>query len=258
MKTMKSLGLSIDYPDKYNPGLLEAMERRSNDIQCYGWDVWNAYEVSWLNNQDIPENRMISFSLKNTTPFIPESKSVKLYLNSLNMQKFESELDVVNVIKHDIETCLKTKLFNFEIINDGIGVLEYPHSYFDIFSAKPIEIESLLTHSNEWHHNHASYVTHRFRSCCPVTGQPDWATLFIELQGTYTIGAMYSILKQYRNHSGFHESCIQDIFESLWNSFDLDKLTIIGRFLRRGGIDINPIRSTEASIEAFNIRTRFQ
>ena len=256
------LGKSTNYPNNYDPDLLVSINRLEsrrntrpdNPIQSmYGVDAWTSYELSWLDLKSIPKNGILYLTYNASSKNFIESKSLKLYLNSLNNSKFSSQGDLISTLQEDLDNCTQGNV-SIEILQSPKPIQE-PYFSLDNSSIESVspEVNSLvLKTQDEVIEEHVS--SSLFRSLCPVTSQPDWATVSINYQGRKIIHeTLLSYLLSYRNHQGFHEECVERIFFDLLKRCQPKSLTVRANFLRRGGIEINPIRSTmkEFSKELF-------
>ena len=254
------LGQHTDYPDHYSPELLMPIPRQlargdlgidDEALPFYGMDVWTAYELSWLNSKGRPAVATAEFSVPCDSPSIVESKSLKLYLNSLNNTAFENSEELAQTITRDLSACagsdfsvrlLSAADWRQQQIGDlpGVNIDE-----LDIIADTYLPDAGLLQieQSNK---QQQSFNSHLFRSLCPVTSQPDWASIWIDCAGPQIIAdSLLKYLVSYRQHQGFHEQCVEKIFVDLMRVCKPERLTVAARFSRRGGLDINPIRSTE-------------
>ena len=201
-----------------------------NEFESYGLDIWNAYEFSYLLNGK-PKIVVLEISIPSNSKYTVESKSMKLFLNSFFNKSYIKQSDVINILKEeiskkcnsDVKIVAKNSFENFDI---------------NIFTNK----SGLLIYKG-------------FRSICPVTSQPDWGNIYI-YSSTDNLNKkdISDFLFSLRNHGGFHENCIEKIFLYIKETFSVDHLEICGRFLRRGGIDINPIRSSQKKLFFKNFR----
>lgn len=247
------LGQKTNYPKQYQPDLLFPIERsvQRNTIKnlpkFHGVDFWNAYELSWLEN-NIPQIAILEIIIPASSPYIVESKSLKLYLNSLNNQNFDNKDKIYTVIKNDLEQCVNAKIkLNLIDINDNQN-----HKFYS-FSAKLIDNQSEISiHSKpssdilkceEKTANEALY-SNLLKSNCLVTNQPDWASILIEYNGKkINEKSLLEYILSFREHNEFHEHCVERIFSDIMNKCQPQKLLIYARYTRRGGLDINPIRT---------------
>ena len=250
------LGKRTTYPQKYDPSLLVGISRQESrtrsgiyiqDNPFYGLDSWTAYELSWLDHEGIPKNGVLYAAYESSTQKFIESKSLKLYLNSINNKKFGTHEDLLTLIKNDLQQCISSEV--------DIEIRNTPKKF--IKGNKSVD---LLTGSLESAKEEAPWVNSNkiteeiscdvFRSLCPVTGQPDWATIRINYSGKHiNYRKLLKYLLSYRNMQAFHEECVEKIFVDIKEFCEPDDLTVTANYMRRGGIELNPLRS---SIKEFN------
>jgi len=201
-----------------------------NGFESYGLDIWNAYEFSYLLNGK-PKIVVLEISIPSNSKYTIESKSMKLFLNSFFNKNYENQAEVINMISKKI-----SKTCNSEV--------------------KIVSKSSFKTFNKDNFSNKSGLLVYKgFRSICPVTSQPDWGNIYI-YSSTNTLNKkeIYNFLFSLRNHGGFHEHCVEKIFLYIKETFSVDHIEICGRFLRRGGIDINPIRSSQKKLLFANFR----
>jgi 7-cyano-7-deazaguanine reductase len=247
------LGQNSIIPLQYDPAILSPISRLDSRIKnglnefydFHGRDFWTSYETSWLNDVGIPQNKILNISYDCNSKYFVESKSLKLYLYSLNNKKFKSLDTLRDLIKDDLEKALKTEVdVDLDMLPRSISdssasideeYLEKMDSYPNSQVIQPGEKE-----------NTSEYLScSLFRSLCPVTSQPDWATIYISYNGnSIQHDGLLRYLLSYRNHQAFHEECVERIFTDLLKRCRLKDLSVRANFLRRGGIEINPIRTT--------------
>ena len=251
------LGKTSTYLDGYDPTLLFPISRSSarekvgiNDVSDFGQDLWNAYEFSWLNSNGLPVSKVLEIRVKHSSAQVVESKSMKLYLNGFAQSNFDEESEVLETLQKDLESAFDGELsISFKKQMDAESVL--PLRNFINLDQLPVETKNYnyskdsLSVSTNKRVNEEKLVTNVFRSLCPVTSQPDWASVLIEYTGfQINHGGLLKYLVSYRNHQAFHETTIERIFADIQSSCNPEEITVYGRFLRRGGIDINPFRSS--------------
>lgn len=245
------LGKKTEYKDQYDPSLLFPIPRAekrkeigvSSNLPFHGKDIWFGYELSWLNAKGKPVVSLAVFSFPCESSHIIESKSFKLYLNSFNQTKFKSREEVLKTLSDDLSKgCGKP--VNVEFIET------LPHDSFKGICLDSLDIEidtyqldaGFLKLGEDYVQE--SLYTNLFKSNCLVTGQPDWASVFIHYQGPHIDHeGLLKYLISYRQHLEFHEQCIERIYTDLIRVCKCEKLTVFGKFTRRGGLDINPFRS---------------
>ncbi len=256
------LGRSSEYPQTYAPDVLFPVERKANRVQLgldqwpwAGADRWYAYELSWLNPDGLPQVAMAAFDVPADSPCIIESKSFKLYLNSLNMTVFEHRDQVIEYLHRDLSkvagAAVEVRLFDVEadlsapaqaeavlIDNQPIRITEYDlnSDLLCVQEGAPVVRETLYSHL--------------LRSNCPVTGQPDWGSLVVDYEGpALDREALLRYVVSFRSHTEFHEHCVERVFTDIKGLGDYSRLIVRAHYVRRGGLDINPWRSLRADEE---------
>jgi len=263
------LGQDTQYVNRYDPGQLYPIERSLNwarrgieraSLPFTGEDIWNAYEVSWLNARGKPVVRLAEFRIPAVSSHIIESKSFKLYLNSFNLSRFETEAKVLELMTRDLSAAaggeVKVRLIDPDAALpierlDGICIddLDVEISHYqpqpELLRAGSEVVEERL-------------YSHLLKSNCPVTGQPDWASIQIVYRGPrIDREGLLQYLISYREHGDFHEQCVENIFMDIWQRCRPEALTVSARYLRRGGLDLNPWRSSLTG-QAPNLRLNRQ
>jgi len=265
------LGHITGYPDTYDPAQLFAVSRAPQRtalgligaLPFTGSDLWTAYELTWLDPRGKPSIAIASIEVPANSPLIVESKSMKLYLGSFAQSSFDSADQVVRTIERDLAaaagapvrvTLVDATTFARERVaeldGESLDTLPVDCSAYEVDPATLIAsgetVEEALT-------------TNLFRSVCPVTAQPDIASLRITYRGAQIDRAgLLRYLVSYRRHPGFHEHCVERIFVDVLSRCRCEQLTLYARFTRRGGIDINPFRTNAAAAAPPNIRTARQ
>ena len=265
-----ALGKSTSYSQHYDPSLLQAVPRSLNRDQLSltadslpfnGEDVWYGYELSWLNSKGKPVVALAEFRFPCTNINIVESKSFKLYLNSFNQSRFNHWQDVENTLSADlariVNNQVKVTLFHVE----QCPALHFNHNSYDCIDEQDIEIDSyqltpdFLELSPSKQLTSEKLVSHLLKSNCLITNQPDWASIYIDYQGRAICHeALLKYLISFRQHNEFHEQCVERIFMDIMKICQPSSLTVFARYTRRGGLDINPYRSTGIN-NAPNLRT---
>lgn len=250
--SFQHLGQKSLYPEFYSPDLLQAVDRKHPKHMpkhFFGFDLWWAYEISWLNDNNKPEVAIAEIIFPASSPIIVESKSLKLYFNSFNMHNFDSKATVQAIIRNDLtqltQSSVSVKLLEVDAAVNS-AKLDYTcldnidtHGNFTNVDA------SLLKNDAKPEIVSERLVSHLLKSNCLVTKQPDWGSIFIEYTGrkiNHTTLLQYII--SYRNHIGFHEHCVDLCFADILQQCQPEQLTVRAQYTRRGGIDINPVRST--------------
>ncbi len=260
-----TLGKNTQYCSEYSADLLQGVPRSlnrddlaidQNNLPFTGEDVWYGYELSWLNNKGKPVVAVAEFRFACSSVNIVESKSFKLYLNSFNQTRFDSIKEIEQVLTRDLSkitgATAKVNLF---------GVDHCPPLEINRFAEQTICIDSEDISIDNYQYNpgflanaqtsdndgqiEEHLVSHLLKSNCLITNQPDWATVYIHYRGKMINHAMLlKYLISFRQHNEFHEQCVERIYCDLQRHFKLDELTVFARYTRRGGLDINPFRSS--------------
>jgi 7-cyano-7-deazaguanine reductase len=253
------LGKSSVYITQYDPSLLFPIERQekrnelgltSGTLPFFGMDIWNAYELSWLNMRGKPQVAIARFMVPADSPNIIESKSLKLYLNSFNQTRLGGTDALLELLRADLSAGFGAPIQIALTTPDMFGTTTMTE--LDGMSLDRLDIEvdnyapdaSLLTANHDEAPIEETLVSHLLKSNCLVTGQPDWASVQIHYVGApishegllrYVIG--------FREHNEFHEQCVERIFTDILRQCKPQKLAVYARYTRRGGLDINPWRS---------------
>jgi 7-cyano-7-deazaguanine reductase len=269
---------TTDYPTEYSPETLYPIAR-SMGRDAIGWhtdkltvgvDWWQAFEISWLNLQGISQVAMARFSIPASSPYIVESKSLKLYLNSINFTEFASWNDVQTLIAKDLSACLQAEVqVELFALNDAsslliaqptgiciddalvgstgkIALTEHPDASLLSNDETEASSEILANNSNQPY----VFYSNLLRSNCPVTNQPDWGTLAVSIttDKTFNNANMLRYILSFRQHNGFHEQCVEQIFADLSEHYKPSELMVRAWYTRRGGIDINPCRVSDMAL----------
>ncbi|MFA6915674.1 MAG: NADPH-dependent 7-cyano-7-deazaguanine reductase QueF [Parachlamydiales bacterium] len=260
------LSKSEAYPSSYDPSLLFPVARQlqreglslGSKLPFTGVDIWNAYEISWLDPKGKPVMAVGEFTFPCTTTNIIESKSLKLYLNSLNETRFNSLEEVVEIIRRDLTQAAGGKcIVVLKKHHAWIGT-PWTHCEGTCIDDINVDIDTYKLDSNLLKvgtgSTKESLYSHLLKTNCPITNQPDWATMFVHYVGPQIDHAsLLRYLISYRLHQDFHEHCAESIFTDILNHCKPSKLTVYLRYTRRGGLDINPYRTNEESLPA-NLR----
>ena len=274
---------TTDYPTEYSPETLYPIAR-SMGRDAIGWqddklkvgiDWWQAFEMSWLNGQGISQVAIARFGIPASSPFIVESKSLKLYLNSINFTEFVSWAEVQTLIAKDLSACVQAEvqveLFGLNddlhdktsgllvaqpegvCIDDAlayssekIALCEHPDASL-LSSDKDLNSSSILENTGTEPY---IFYSNLLRSNCPVTNQPDWGTLAVSITSNKTVdeAGMLRYILSFRQHNGFHEQCVEQIFADLSQYYEPSELMVRAWYTRRGGIDINPCRVSDITL----------
>jgi 7-cyano-7-deazaguanine reductase len=255
------LGQSTQYPDHYDPSLLFQIPRSENRLKLgikenqalpfVGVDIWNAFELSWLNPKGKPQIALAEFQIPADSPHMIESKSFKLYLNSLNNAHFADEQELRERLIADLSAAAGSKITTRVQTNEAIAKKGMQEMSGVLLDRLDIEIDpripadpSLLGVNEDFGPIEQCLVSHLLKSNCPVTGQPDWASVQIRYQGRPILEeGLLRYLIGFRQLGEFHEHCVETIFSDIKRECKPDKLSVYARYTRRGGLDINPFRT---------------
>lgn len=258
LKSLK-LGQKTEYASQYDRTLLQPVPRAlnrdglgitQNQPFTIGADIWTAYEISWLNENGLPQVAIADIYLDYQSQNLIESKSFKLYLNSFNQSKFADFNAVQQTMQRDLSECsqgdVKVRL-NPVAVYDSQKI---DHLQGDCIDEQDIEITSYEFNA-DWLKDCVSdeiveekLVSHLLKSNCLITNQPDWGTLHIHYIGKkIDHEKLLRYVVSFRQHNEFHEQCVERIFCDLMHYAKPEKLTVYARYTRRGGLDINPFRS---------------
>ena len=224
--TRKHLGKATSNYSSASFKTLDPIPRALNS-DSFGVDFWNAYEFTYLDKNNLPVLKVLEIAVPSNSKNIVESKSLKIYLNSFYKKKYKYQKDVLTVIKKDLDKITESSI-KARFVNKYINA--------------PDSINLNNTKLKKTPSNKILLFT-GFRSICPVTAQPDFANIYILTEAKIDISWLNNFLVSYKDKGDFHEQCIEGIFSEINKKYEPKNLDIIGRFMRRGGIDINPIRS---------------
>ena len=259
------LGKSSAYADQYDAALLFPIARRpkrdeiglSATLPFFGADLWTAYELSWLNPRGKPQVAIARITVPAESTHIVESKSVKLYLNSFNNTVFADAAEVQARLRED----LSAAIWQGGAVLSSVGVqLVLPQDFdkepvheLDGLSLDRLDLEcthyqpapELLTAQFNEAPVTETLTSQLLKSNCLVTGQPDWGSVRISYTGPQIEQAgLLQYIVSFRNHNEFHEQCVERIFMDIWRRCQPSKLEVYARYTRRGGVDINPWRTS--------------
>lgn len=265
---LSELGKKSDYVSHYNPGLLFPIPRSAKRIELgldsetpgfYGFDIWTHYEVSWLNPKGKPIVGIANISYPASSKSIIESKSMKLYFNSLNNTKFRDVDELTTILKKDLSQAVQENV-DIEIIEVN-SCMPAIASINDGVCLDDIDVECDTYQPNSAYLKCGSksitekLYSNLLKSNCLVTGQPDWGTVCIEYSGNQIDrDGLLKYIVSLRDHNEFHEQCVERIFTDIKQKCSPDTLTVYARYTRRGGLDINPYRSTNKNYQPLNQR----
>ena len=276
---LSQLGKASAYIDQYDASLLFPLPRETKpreigitgSLPFLGADLWTAFELSWLNLRGKPQVALAHFTVPCESTHIVESKSFKLYLNSFNNSRFDSVDGVRERIRDDISAAI----WQGGPVRAAAGVrLLMPHQFdaepvheLDGLSIDRLDVEcelyqpapQLLSAALDEKPVQETLVSHLLKSNCLVTGQPDWGSVQIRYSGPQIDQAgLLQYIVSFRNHNEFHEQCVERIYMDVMARCKPAKLSVYARYTRRGGLDINPWRSSHPQMPPPNVRTARQ
>jgi 7-cyano-7-deazaguanine reductase len=274
------LGKTSAYVDQYDASLLFPIPRAGKRAEIglgaglpfLGADLWTAFELSWLNPRGKPQVALAHFTIPCETVNIIESKSFKLYLNSFNNTTFADAAAVLTQLRADVNEAV----WRGAMVQSSVGVKLIPMEHFDRepvheldgLSLDRLDVDctrytpapDLLRVAQDNEAPVAEVLTSNLlKSNCLVTGQPDWGSVQISYSGAQIDHeGLLQYLVSYRNHNEFHEQCVERIFCDIWTRCKPQRLVVYARYTRRGGLDINPFRTSYPQAIPPNIRTARQ
>jgi len=252
------LGKPAVYRSEYDASLLFPIARAdkrnelglSGTLPFFGIDIWNAYEVSWLNLRGKPQVAIANITVPADSPNIIESKSFKLYLNSFNQTRLAGPEALLELLRADLSSGFGMPVQVALTTPETFDKLQMAELDGLLLDRLDIEVDqyspdaSLLKANTEEAPVEETLVSHLLKSNCLITGQPDWASVQIRYVGApINQEGLLKYLIGFRNHNEFHEQCVERIFMDLLRSCKPQKLAVYARYTRRGGLDINPWRS---------------
>lgn len=270
---LSPLGKPVGYATDHDPSLLFPIPRASqrallgvgNELPFAGVDFWNAYELGWLDGRGKPRVALAEFRIPATSPNLIESKSFKLYLGSYSQTRMaDTEALRTQLVKDLSESAgAPVSVVLAPAASANAALIESLEG--ELIDELPIEISHYgpprpdFLQSDPELRADEILVSHLFKSNCPVTGQPDWASLQIRYAGARIArDGLLRYLVSYREHSDFHEQCVERIFIDLMQQCAPTRLGVYARYTRRGGLDINPFRATPGLPLPGNPRTARQ
>ena len=276
---LSQLGKASAYIDQYDASLLFPLPREAKRreigitgrLPFLGADLWTAFELSWLNLRGKPQVALAHFTVPCESTHIVESKSFKLYLNSFNNSRFDS----VDAVRERLRDDVSAAIWQGGPVRTTAGVrLLMPHQFdaepvheLDGLSIDRLDVEcdlyqpapQLLSAALDEKPVQETLVSHLLKSNCLVTGQPDWGSVQIRYSGPQIDQAgLLRYIVSFRNHNEFHEQCVERIYIDIMARCKPAKLSVYARYTRRGGLDINPWRSSHPQLPPANVRTARQ
>lgn len=274
------LGRASAYVDRYDPSLLfplpRALQREEMGIDTqrlpfFGADLWTAFELSWLNPRGKPQLAIAHFTVPCETPNIIESKSFKLYLNSFNSSTFAD----AEAVRERLRTDLGEAVWRGSERSGSVGVRLLAPAQFDaerVEELSGLDLDRLDVDCTDYEPRpellrtvpgepavNETLTSRLLKSNCRVTGQPDWGSVQISYSGPpIDQEGLLRYIVSFRNHNEFHEPCAERIFTDIWRRCAPTRLSVYCRYTRRGGLDINPFRTSWPQALPPNIRTARQ
>ncbi|WP_189441417.1 NADPH-dependent 7-cyano-7-deazaguanine reductase QueF [Rhodanobacter panaciterrae] len=253
------LGKNTIYADRYDPTLLFAIPRAdkraeigvAEPLPFHGVDIWNAYELSWLDLRGKPVVALAEFRVPAASPNIIESKSFKLYLNGFAQERIADAATLTGTLMHDLSAAAGA-VVSVQLSEANAAALPVTDLDGHLLDAQDIAIDHYGPPQADFLQADVgatpvaeTVVSHLLRSNCPVTGQPDWGSVQIVYRGAPIDHAgLLRYLVSFRDHNEFHEQCVERIFVDLMQHCAPQQLSVYARYTRRGGLDINPFRSS--------------
>lgn len=268
-----SLGKAVSYGGQYDASVLYPIPRAEKRheigigevLPFSGVDIWNAYEFSWLDARGKPKVALIEFRIPVTSPNIIESKSFKLYLNSYMQTRFSDSEILRQQIARDLSLAAGANVSVMLVTVNAVASAEIEVLEGTLIDDLPIDIENYGPPNANYLSADPGIVTdevlvsHLLKSNCPVTGQPDWASVQIAYRGPrLDRDGLLRYLISYREHNEFHEQCVERIFVDILRECSPQRLSVYARYTRRGGLDINPFRASPGLPNPGNPRTARQ
>jgi 7-cyano-7-deazaguanine reductase len=262
------LGKHTVYADRYDPSLLFPIPRQSKrdeigvtqPLPFLGVDIWNAYELSWLDMHGKPIAAVAEFHVPASSPNIIESKSFKLYLNGFAQEPVANAAALSALLQQDLSRAAGAPV-TVHIQAPRAAAHTFADLEGELIDTLPVKIDDYGPPKADYLRadQHADVVEETLisdllRSNCPVTGQPDWGSVQIRYQGVpIDREGLLRYLVSFRTHNEFHEQCVERIFMDVMKRCTPQRLSVYARYTRRGGLDINPFRSTDKDLPA-NVR----
>ena len=256
------LGRDTDYPQTYAPDVLFPIARDSSrkplgiaaSLPFAGVDIWNAWELTWLTPGGLPRVAVAEIRVPAESPHLVESKSLKLYLGSFAMSEFADNDAVRTAIAKDLSTITGSTV---EVsLDPDVAIMEADGECIDTsdVTCSATHVDASLLAADDGKIVDESLHTHLLRSLCPVTNQPDLGSLIVSYAGPrIDRNALLRYVVSFREHQDFHEACVERMFVDILERCRPTRLSIHARYQRRGGIDINPFRSSRVERPA-NVR----
>jgi 7-cyano-7-deazaguanine reductase len=267
------LGKNSAYQTQYAPELLFPIPRQqkrdelglTGTLPFFGVDIWNAYELSWLNMRGKPQVAIATFTVPADSPNIVESKSFKLYLNSFNQTRLANTDALLALLREDLSNAFGAPVHAALTLPEDFDKVKMGEQDGLLIDRLDIEVDNYSPSPELLKANHAeaaveeTLVSHLLKSNCLVTGQPDWGSVQIRYTGPQIDQeSLLRYLIGFREHNEFHEQCVERIFTDILRQCKPIKLAVYARYTRRGGLDINPWRANFTTGKLPNLRTARQ
>jgi 7-cyano-7-deazaguanine reductase len=246
----------IPYKDHYDPTLLQPVPRAplrrelgiDSSLPFMGADIWTAYELSWLDPRGKPRVAMAAFVVPVDSPNLIESKSLKLYLNSFSQTTVASPEALRGFLLKDIGSACGAHVDVVILLPGDFANEHIEEMDGELIDELDVEIRDYLPNPGHLAAGRSrveeTLVSNLLKTNCPITGQPDWASIQIRYRGPRIDRAgLLKYLVSFRQHGGFHEHCTENIFMDVLKQCRPERLTVYARYTRRGGLDINPFRT---------------
>jgi 7-cyano-7-deazaguanine reductase len=252
------LGQNAAIPGQYAPEVLDGIPRQLGRdslgleaaLPFFGEDVWHAWELAWLDQQACAQVGVARLSFAASSPRLVESKSLKLYLNSLNQHRFACAADLQTTLIADLSAVAGTDV-QVEVLSLDSPLLMPTTMHGECIDSWPRgvsvgEPDAGVLKSEAGQGEQVLY-SHLLRSLCPITAQPDWATVIVRCSGRQLVpSSLLDYINGFREHQEFHEQCVERMYRDILQACEPEKLSVQALYTRRGGLDINPFRSSEA------------
>jgi 7-cyano-7-deazaguanine reductase len=267
------LGKNSAYQTQYAPELLIPIPRQqkrdelglTGTLPFFGVDIWNAYELSWLNMRGKPQVAIATFTVPADSPNIVESKSFKLYLNSFNQTRLANTDALLALLREDLSNAFGAPVHAALTLPEDFDKVKMGEQDGLLIDRLDIEVDNYSPSPELLKANHddaaveETLVSHLLKSNCLVTGQPDWGSVQIRYTGPQIDQeSLLRYLIGFREHNEFHEQCVERIFTDILRQCKPIKLAVYARYTRRGGLDINPWRANFTTGKLPNLRTARQ
>eukprot|EP01034_Spumella_vulgaris_P035338 gene35338-43571_t len=271
---LSPLGKNSAYRTDYAPELLFPIPRQGKrdelglqgTLPFFGVDIWNAYELSWLNMRGKPQVAVAKITFPADSPNIIESKSFKLYLNSFNQTRLANEEALRSLMVQDLSAAAGASVHVVITLQDDFAKLEMGELEGLLLDRLDIDVDNYAPQPEVLKANFDDlpveevFISHLLKSNCLVTGQPDWGSVQISYAGPQIDQeSLLRYLIGFREHNEFHEQCVERIFTDILRHCKPTQLAVYARYTRRGGLDINPWRANYSTgIKPSNLRNARQ